>query len=274
MTNHVYEYHLDVRKNKLCPFKLNIVSNYSIYSCNWHENIEIIYVVDGSGKIRYGNMELDFTAGDIIVVNSGELHRLYSDKDMKYYYLLVDESFCTENGITTANQVFTPKFSSEKSRTLYQRVIYEYSEYEKASSWLRVARLRVAVLELLIDLCENHVEQENSDNSVNCEKYIKKAIGYIEQHYNRAVTLEELAKICGITKHHLSREFKRYTGQTVMTHLNKTRCKNAEVCLDEGMSVTETALECGFESVSYFSRTYKKLMGVLPSAHKKRINVR
>jgi AraC-like DNA-binding protein len=36
----------------------------------------------------------------------------------------------------------------------------------------------------------------------------------------------------------------------------------------EGMSVTEAAFECGFESLSYFSRTYKKIMGVSPSKNK------
>lgn len=269
MSNHVYEYHLDVRKDKLCPFKVKMVSNYSIYSCNWHENIEIIYVTEGSGKMQYGNKELDFTAGEIIVVNSGELHRLYSEKDMNYYYLLIDESFCAENGISTVNYFFTPKFQSEKSKYLYQKVIDKYAEYEKSHSKLRIAMLRMAVLELLIDICENHVELEITNNSVNCEKYIKKAIGYIEHHYNQTITLETLANVCGITKHHLAREFKKYTGQTIITHLNKTRCKNAEVCLDEGMSVTETAMECGFESVSYFSRTYKKLIGHSPSSNKK-----
>ena len=92
---------------------------------------------------------------------------------------------------------------------------------------------------------------------------------YMEYRYNEQIGLDDLAKFCGITKHHLSREFKRFTGQTVLTYLNTLRCKSAEVCLSEGMSVTETAFECGFESVSYFSRTYKKIMGAPPSAAKK-----
>ncbi|MBQ8432508.1 MAG: helix-turn-helix domain-containing protein [Clostridia bacterium] len=64
--------------------------------------------------------------------------------------------------------------------------------------------------------------------------------------------------VCEITECYLAREFKSYTGQTVMTYLNMVRCKNAEICLAEGKSVTETAYECGFESISCFSRTYKK----------------
>ena len=74
-----------------------------------------------------------------------------------------------------------------------------------------------------------------------------------------------IAAMCGITKYHLAREFKRITGQTVLTYLNALRCKKAQLLLSEGKTVTEAAFESGFESLSYFSRTYKRIMGAPPS---------
>ena len=98
--------------------------------------------------------------------------------------------------------------------------------------------------------------------------YIKKVLEYIAEHYTEPLTLEDVADVCGITKYHLAREFKRFTGLTVITYVNILRCKRAEVCLAEGKTVTEAAVESGFDSISYFSRTYKKLMGVTPSEKK------
>ena len=76
-------------------------------------------------------------------------------------------------------------------------------------------------------------------------------------------------KRSNITKFHLIREFKRYTGQTVFTYINILKCKKAQSCLMDGLTVTETATECGFDNVSYFSQVYKKIMGVSPNKTKK-----
>jgi len=75
--------------------------------------------------------------------------------------------------------------------------------------------------------------------------------------------------MCNITKYHLIREFKRYTGQTICTYVNILKCKRAEAFLVQGLTVTETATECGFDNVSYFSQVYKKIMGISPKKVKK-----
>ena len=95
--------------------------------------------------------------------------------------------------------------------------------------------------------------------------YVKSVIEYINANYSREVNLDELASLCGITKFHLAREFRKITGQTILTYTNILRCKKASVLIAEGKTVTEAALDCGFDSLSYFSRTYKKIMGNPPS---------
>ena len=83
---------------------------------------------------------------------------------------------------------------------------------------------------------------------------------YINENYTNALSLEHIAEVIGINKSYLSREFKKYAGHTVHTYINMLRCKKAEQCISEGMTVTEAAMECGFENISYFSRTYKNIM--------------
>ena len=65
--------------------------------------------------------------------------------------------------------------------------------------------------------------------------------------------------------------FKKLTGNTPLEFVNKTRIESAcEMLKNENQSITEIALDCGFESLSYFIRRFKEQMGVSPNEYKKR----
>ncbi len=270
-----YEHHIAIRRDKLCPFKLAYIETAYDCVCNWHKNIEIILITAGEGMVTYGSQELPFSAGDIIVVNSGILHRLYSSSNIDYYYIIIDEVFCKENGIGIDKRQFTPLFRSDRARELFFGAVEAVGRYQEngnddCNMWASKARL--SVLSLLIELCENHSSHTTSGQvSIKpSEDYVKRVIAYMAEKYTEPHSLESLAALCGVNKCHLAREFRRYTGQTVMTYLNTLRCKNAEALISQGLSVTEAAYECGFGSVSYFSRTYKRLIGSLPSLTQRR----
>ena len=261
-----YEHHLSLLRDKVCPFKIKTSRNVKNTVCNWHKNIELLVVREGEGMIQYGAEEFAIAKGDVVVVNSGALHRPFSEKGFSFDYLIIDESFCLENGLETASWHFEKCIRSERLVTLCESAGERYANYQKEPSPLGSARLRASVLEILIVLFEDHILQREDNVSLqkSSEEYVKQTIEYLTEHCTESITLEAVASECGVTKYHLAREFKRFTGQTVFTYLNVLRCKRAERCLSRGMTVTETAYECGFESLSYFSRTYKKLMGVLP----------
>jgi len=69
----------------------------------------------------------------------------------------------------------------------------------------------------------------------------------------------------GISKFYLCREFKAYTGSSILQTVNLLRCTQAKLLIEGGATVSQAALSCGFDNLSYFSRTFKKLMGALPS---------
>jgi AraC-like DNA-binding protein len=227
-------------------------------------------VTAGDGGVQYSSEDIVLTKHDVVVVNSGELHRVYSDGGISFDYVIIDESFCRENGINTSERYFDRVFKCEKTEEIFDRAYERYREYKSDPATMKTAKLRLAVLELLICLYDGHSVAKSQRPSVvgAPQDYIKKVLEYIAEHYTEQLTLEGVAQVCGITKYHLAREFKKYTGQTVVTYINILRCKKAEACLTEGMTVTEAAMECGFDSISYFSRTYKKLMGVPPSSKK------
>ena len=263
-----YESHMDSYRDKLCPFYVHYECRAFNAVCNWHSNIEIIQVLAGSGKVQCGTAVLEIRAGDTVVFNTNVLHRFHKSDDIVYHCIIVDGRFCKENGIFTEQLLFEKQFRSSKTERLCVMAAESYMQYKADGTGLSGAKTRNAVLALLIDLYENHLAQQGrceTGNRNTPETHVKKAATYLMEHCTEPVSLEQLASLCGVSKCHLAREFKRYTGQSILTYVNLIRCKYAEQCMLSGMTVTETAMECGFESVSYFSRTYKKLMGVTPS---------
>ena len=270
MSEPIYEHHLALKQDKLCPFRFKSSKNLHDSVCNWHTNIEILLVTGGEGNMQYNSDELQVSIHDINVINSGDLHRVYSDRGISFDYLIIDESFCRENGINTAERSFERLFRCEETERIFRRAYERYKEYKSSPTAINIAKARLAVLELLVVMYDKHSLSNVGEIAAQRSPldYVKRVIEYLAEHYTESLTLEEVASVCGITKFHLAREFKRYTGQTVITYVNLLRCRRAEVCLAEGMTVTEAALESGFDSISYFSRTYKRLMGISPSAKK------
>ena len=271
MSEPIYEHHLSLKQDRLCPFKFNSTQNVRDSVCNWHSNIEILIVTDGNGHMQYNSDDLTVAKGDILVINSGDLHHIYSDSGISFEYLIVDEKFCRENGINTVERYFHRLFKCAETERIYECVFRRYKAYKADGSPINTALLRMSVLELLTELYLHHSEPLSADRGMTRapRDFVKKVIEYLAEHYTESLTLEEVATVCGITKFHLAREFKRYTGQTVITYINVLRCKKARVCLSDGMTVTEAAVASGFEGVSYFSRTYKKIMGVSPLFERK-----
>ncbi|MBE6550386.1 MAG: AraC family transcriptional regulator [Ruminococcaceae bacterium] len=269
-----YEHHLQIKTNKLEPFKLHYLINRVDSPCNWHKNIELIYITNGEGCIRYGTEQYSLCAGDLVIINSGAIHHLYSETGFDYYCLIIDDEFCEGNGIDIEKYEFEKITRDEETI----RVFLEAAEMlkdqilkKKGDDRFAIPKVRSAMLSLMIELCEKHIDNAGETNKKNdrSEEHVKNALSYINENFKNSITLEDLAEHVGITKYHLSREFKKYTGETIFTYTNILRCRNAEVCILDGMKVSDAAYASGFETMSYFSGTYKKLMGIHPSKVKK-----
>ena len=231
---------------------------------NWHENIEILRCTAGRGGILCGGQDYPLSGDDLFIINANTPHRLYGSREgMEYLCLIVDSSFFSANGMDARTLSFQPLIRDGKALALFDAVANAYAAFDE-QALCAVADIRWSVLGLLRHLCANWLTRtlQNTDRG---EAYVMAAISYIRSHFADPITLDELARHVGLSKYHLSRRFRAYTGQTVIQALNLTRCIRAEQLIREGSSISAAAAACGFENLSYFSRTYKKLMGKLPS---------
>ena len=96
---------------------------------------------------------------------------------------------------------------------------------------------------------------------------LHQAITYMEQNYANAVNIEMLAQVSGMSVSSLHRVFKRYTSDAPMQYLKKLRLTMAKNLLQHGrQSVQQTAAAVGYESVSQFTREFKRYFGMTPKA--------
>ena len=93
---------------------------------------------------------------------------------------------------------------------------------------------------------------------------------YITDNYDKALTLNDIADMAGLSYTYLSKKFKITTGMRFKEYLNYVRLKQAATKLaTTGLSVTEIAMSCGFNDSNYFKDVFKKTYGLSPRYYRK-----
>lgn len=96
---------------------------------------------------------------------------------------------------------------------------------------------------------------------------IGRAIAYIEDNPDRAISLRELASASGLSRFHFSRVFKRQLGLSPARYIERTRIEQAKALIvDAQMSLANVALAVGFADQSHFSRRFRAHEGRTPGA--------
>jgi len=247
-------------------------TNHRFGSSNWHENIEIIHVIKGDGSISVNGQVLQVCAGDIVMINSNQLHALAAGENKMFHrYLIVDRSFCLANGFDSNKVTFGLKIEDDRVQNIMEALQSAYELPEDAT--YRTLTIRSLVLQLLLLLCKHHSHPSEQDGRYDRGiLYTKQAIDYIRAACDKDISLEDVASFVGISKYYLSREFHRYTGYPFVAYVNRTRCKKAQQMLaDEQLEIQEIGKRCGFESASYFARAFRRYIGMSPAEYRSQL---
>ncbi len=94
---------------------------------------------------------------------------------------------------------------------------------------------------------------------------VRPAINYIDANYDKPVTLAEIARACHLSVSRLAHIFKEQMGITIIDYLTSVRIKRAkQLLLATEQNCTEVCFQVGYNNQSYFTRTFKELVGVTP----------
>lgn len=103
------------------------------------------------------------------------------------------------------------------------------------------------------------------------EEKLKLALSYMQEHYAEPISVGELAALCGFSQVHFMNVFREAIGSSCIQYLIEYRLALAAAQLQESTDpVTQIALDCGFQNLSYFNRAFKRHYHVTPSAYRKK----
>jgi transcriptional regulator GlxA family with amidase domain len=101
---------------------------------------------------------------------------------------------------------------------------------------------------------------------------VKRAVAYMQQHFARDLSRQEIADAVGISQNYLSRIFQQELGVSPWEYLSRYRIKQAQDLLrDTDESITEVATRVGFEDPAYFSRVFRKQVGRSPQRYREHL---
>ncbi|MFC5407044.1 AraC family transcriptional regulator [Cohnella soli] len=267
------------------PIKINPLQTWrmevgaTLFPHHWHEHMEFLYVVTGHATFECGSVPYECQAGDLIVVNSNELHYGISrSEDLSYYALIMDISLLNSPSSDAADQKFiTPMI---ENRLLFQNYIEKDSsvtdcilairdelEVKNVGYELSVKAHLYRMLTLLVRRYVATV-RERDEYYARLKELDRLApvLAYIDDRYKEKLTVSELADLAGLSRYHFSRLFKQVTDKSLVEYINLVRINKSESHLRDGrLTVSEIALATGFSDIYYFSRMFKKLKGVSPS---------
>lgn len=103
-----------------------------------------------------------------------------------------------------------------------------------------------------------------------CSDILQKTVDYVAQNICQQITLSETAKAIGVTGAYLSTVFKKEIGQNFIEYVNIQKIEVAKNMLDKGKYVYEVSSILGFENVTYFSKVFKKYVGISADRWRKR----
>ena len=100
----------------------------------------------------------------------------------------------------------------------------------------------------------------------------KRVIGYIEENYASRIMLADLAKTAGMTPKYFCSFFYSMTRKTPIEYVNSYRIERAcEQLITSDTSITDIGLNCGFNEISYFIKTFRRHVGTTPHQYRKKM---
>ena len=241
----------------------------STSNSHWHEEIELQYIVEGEIWPQCNLQPVQLKKGDILFVNSNELHTGNTEHvEHTFYCFHINKDFFS-NRIDSEHIVFENVIRDKQCSQLLDEVI-KVSRQSGFKSRLKVS----ALLYDFFNICaEKYVKAVLNENDF--KKSFKRIdkfndiVKYIEDHFDEPLTVPDIAEKFFVTPSYFAHFFKKRSGKSVIQYLNEVRILKARRMLErEDMSVSEIALQVGFDDINYFSRKFKQLTNMTPTEYR------
>ncbi len=258
------DYSLTAKKMTVLPSGLD----------HWHQRAEFVYVIEGECWIKVGKQKNLCRPGDVAFIQSGEIHAIWSEtKHLLYvftfdpgmFYRILPE-FCFPRHFISAQDQQKAGLDAEISNLFYE--IYREKEEEKP---LYEALMRADILRLYSILTRYFEDDSPRDEKTLARvQQFQTVLEFITSHYAEHITLADIAEVINYTPSYVSTLFVTFAGINFKAYLDNFRVKKAaDLLCSTHQTVTDIALQCGYENVRTFNNAFRRVTGQAPSRFRK-----
>lgn len=242
------------------------------YHHNKLQSFLIFVVTEGNGSIYYDGMHKQLRAGDIAFVDCSKTYFHQSSKDEPWEYAWLHfygngAGYYYKSITDSVGFIIHPADTSPFVRLIYD-IIKIYTSPES------VLKSDISASAKIINILNNFWEYGSDSGNINnindnTETKIIEIHDYIMENYMDKITLDILEEKFYLSRFHMSREYKKKYGITIIQYLTSLRVSRAKLDLRfTSKSIEEIAMECGFSNASYFGKIFRKYESMTPSEYR------
>ncbi|WP_319231965.1 AraC family transcriptional regulator [Draconibacterium orientale] len=252
-----------------------------------HDEFELILINRSHGKLYVGNEVTNFSDGDVFFFAPEIPHCFYNIKDYEKEGVLAHATVIQFKsdflGVDFFNKTEAFKLkeliSLAKSGILFtnpsKQIIRRIKEIGETNNLQKLGHLLFILSELANTKDYSLLSSGQIIYKMSESENVNEVIQYVAENFQKEISLAKAAEIANMQKAAFCRYFKRRTKKKFMQFVNETRIAHAQKLLIEtDKNILEVAYECGYESSSYFYRTFKKYHQVSPVTYRKQIQNR
>ncbi|HHW7580129.1 TPA: AraC family transcriptional regulator [Mannheimia haemolytica] len=271
---------IGIQKNKLSYF------DGMKALCHWHNDIELVKIISGEMNYYINGKTIHLKENDGLVINSKAMHYGFSEnnQDCEFICILIDPEILGTKSALYTNLIFPIINSShidcqllDKENKKHSKIFLNIEElhrlYQNFLSTKENVDLECTAISCYFwknwfDIVKSSLLNNNQENSIEIQTQ-KKMTRFIYQNYMHPIKLENIAESANICRSKCCILFKKYVQQSPINFLNEYRIERAkELIINTDKNITEVALLCGFNNLSYFSKQFFKITGKTPKKYK------
>lgn len=244
---------------------------------HFHQDIELLYVLEGNLDVETGEQTVHMEAEDVLVINANKHHKLKGSEGVLYLqlsilYQLVSDVLQSVDVIFWCNSTNDKSERYDELRKILRLLLNHYLETRGDTANFGHIALCYRTLDILsMFFLVRTTDKENMEEQDKFDERLRQINNYIRANYNQPISLKELADKLYLSNGYLSRFFKRNYGMSFAEYLTNIRLFHAvDDLLYTNTPITRIAYDNGFPSVAVFNKVFKKTYGDTPSVMRKK----
>ena len=268
---------LPVATSSVNFFRRDVMAFESFW--HYHPEVELTLIRKGYGMRIVGDSVETFTDNDLVLLGENLPHNYItadlpgSPRSIAYVFQFSKDVFSTFPECASLMKLFTAARHGLRFVDPEERLLQKIERYESLSPLNRL----IGMLEIL-DALNSHphrrplssISYHQQHTALKHQNRLSEVTNYIFENLDQVLTLEKTAQFAGMSLNSFCRWFKQSTGYTFVTYLNMLRIEKAcQYLLQTDWLISEIAYKAGFETVTHFNRTFKKVKKVSPKVYRK-----